>query len=168
MCGRWARLAFLRAREKKALVVVIAKIDEACQSNSCLPAPDRRLIGAGMSSPDRGSIGEWSGRRERFMAVRECCLRPLHARASFRFPVATPNAPLTFLQWSQAYRTSPRRSSRPRWTRARIRRRARMAGSKGKGKRAMLAPHPSASSRPGATRALVARKREFLHIIAAA
>ncbi len=32
LCGCWARLAFLRAREKKAPVVVIAKIDEACQS----------------------------------------------------------------------------------------------------------------------------------------
>ena len=33
LCGGWARLAFLRAREKKALVVVVAqlaKIDEAC------------------------------------------------------------------------------------------------------------------------------------------
>ena len=34
-----------------------------------------------MNTPDRGSIGEWFGRRERCMAVRECCLRPLH-----RFP----------------------------------------------------------------------------------
>ena len=86
LCGCWARLAFLGAQEKKkalcqALVVVVAKTDEACKSNSCLPAPDRRLVGAGMSSPDRGSIGEWSGRRERCAAVRECCLRPLH-----RFP----------------------------------------------------------------------------------
>ena len=46
LCGCWARLAFLRAREKKALVVVIAKIDEACQSNSCPPAPGRGLLGA--------------------------------------------------------------------------------------------------------------------------
>jgi hypothetical protein len=30
------------------------------------------------------------------------------------FLVATPNAPLTFLRMLQAYRTSPRRSSRPR------------------------------------------------------
>ena len=27
LCGCWARLAFLRAREKKALVVVVAKIE---------------------------------------------------------------------------------------------------------------------------------------------
>ena len=82
LCGCWARLAFLGAPEKKALVVVIAKTVQACQSSSCPPgAPDRRLVGAGMSSPDRGSIGEWSGRRERCAAVRECCLRPLH-----RFP----------------------------------------------------------------------------------
>ena len=39
LCGCWARLAFLRAREKKALVVAIAKIDEACQSNSCPLTP---------------------------------------------------------------------------------------------------------------------------------
>ena len=31
LCGCWARLAFLRAREKKALVVVIAKIEAGCQ-----------------------------------------------------------------------------------------------------------------------------------------
>ena len=31
LCGGWARLAFLRAREKKALVVVIAKIEAGCQ-----------------------------------------------------------------------------------------------------------------------------------------
>ena len=40
---------FPRAREKKAVVVVVAqlaKIDEACQSNSCPPAPDRGLLGA--------------------------------------------------------------------------------------------------------------------------
>ena len=31
LCGCWARLSFLGAREKKkALVVVVAKIDEAC------------------------------------------------------------------------------------------------------------------------------------------
>ena len=48
LCGCWARLAFLRAaREKKALVVVVAKIEAACQSNPCLPAPDRGLLGAG-------------------------------------------------------------------------------------------------------------------------
>ena len=53
LCGGWARLAFLRAREKKALVVVVANRQnrEACQSNSCLPAPDRRLIGAGDELP---------------------------------------------------------------------------------------------------------------------
>ena len=27
LCGCWARLAFLRAREKKALVVAVAKIE---------------------------------------------------------------------------------------------------------------------------------------------
>ena len=47
LCGCWARLAFLRAREKKALVVVVAKIERPVKSNSCLPAPDRRLVGAG-------------------------------------------------------------------------------------------------------------------------
>ena len=31
LCGCWARLAFLRAREKKALVVVVAKIEAGCQ-----------------------------------------------------------------------------------------------------------------------------------------
>ena len=46
LCGRWARLAFPRAREKKSSSSHIGKIDEACQSNSCLPAPDRRLVGA--------------------------------------------------------------------------------------------------------------------------
>ena len=52
LCGCWARLAFPRAREKKALVVVvIAKTDEACQSNSCPPAPDRGLLGAGDELP---------------------------------------------------------------------------------------------------------------------
>ena len=49
--GCWARLAFLRARGKKALVVVIAKTEAGCESNSCLPAPDRRLIGAGDELP---------------------------------------------------------------------------------------------------------------------
>ena len=47
LCGCWARLAFLRAREKKALVVVVAKIERPVKSNSCLPAPDRWLAGAG-------------------------------------------------------------------------------------------------------------------------
>ena len=37
LCGCWARLAFLRAREKKALVVVVAKIERPVKSNSCLP-----------------------------------------------------------------------------------------------------------------------------------
>ena len=37
----------------------------------------------GMNTPDRGSIGEWSGRRERCMAVRECCLRPLQSAVFF-------------------------------------------------------------------------------------
>ena len=42
LCGCWARLAFPRAREKKALVVVVAqlaKIEAGCESNSCLPCP---------------------------------------------------------------------------------------------------------------------------------
>ena len=39
LCGCWARLAFLRAREKKALVVVVAKIERPVKSNSCPPAP---------------------------------------------------------------------------------------------------------------------------------
>ena len=62
LCGCWARLAFPRAREKKSSSSHIGKIDEACQSNSCPPAPDRRLVGAGMNTPDRGGIGEWPRR----------------------------------------------------------------------------------------------------------
>ena len=31
------------------------------------------MSGAGMSTPDRGGIGEWSRRRERCVAVRGCC-----------------------------------------------------------------------------------------------
>ena len=40
LCGCWARLAFLRAREEKALVVVVAKIEAACQIE-LLPACPR-------------------------------------------------------------------------------------------------------------------------------
>jgi hypothetical protein len=47
LCGCWARLAFPRAREKKSSSSHIGKIDEACESNSCPPAPDRGLLGAG-------------------------------------------------------------------------------------------------------------------------
>ena len=53
VCGRWARLAFLRARDRKAVVVALPKIEEATLENSCPPAPDRGMSGAGMSSPDR-------------------------------------------------------------------------------------------------------------------
>ena len=85
LCGCWARLAFPRAREKKALVVVIAKIERPVNRTPArLPPIDGWSSARGMNTPDRGSIGEWSGRRERCAAVRECCLRPLHQFASPR------------------------------------------------------------------------------------
>ena len=65
LCGRWARLAFPRAREKKALVVVaqLAKIVQACQSNSCLPAPERGLLAAPAWRPATpAKHGEWRRR----------------------------------------------------------------------------------------------------------
>ena len=41
LCGCWARLAFLRAREKKALVVVVAKIEQPVnRTPACLPPID--------------------------------------------------------------------------------------------------------------------------------
>ena len=42
LCGCWARLAFLRAREKKALVVVVAKIEAGLSNRTpaCLPPID--------------------------------------------------------------------------------------------------------------------------------
>ena len=42
LCGCWARLAFPRAREKKALalVVVVAKIEAACQIELLPACPD--------------------------------------------------------------------------------------------------------------------------------
>ena len=46
LCGCWARLAFLRAREKKALVVVVAKIDEAAKEY-CWRDRSPGLLGAG-------------------------------------------------------------------------------------------------------------------------
>ena len=42
---------------EKALVVVVAKIEAGCQSNSCPPAPDRRLVGAGCSRKTHSAIG---------------------------------------------------------------------------------------------------------------
>jgi hypothetical protein len=67
---------------------------QACESNSCLPAPDRRLVGAGMNTPDRGSIGEWSRPAPGAM---HGCQRMLLATAA-SFPVATSNTPLTCLR----------------------------------------------------------------------
>ena len=39
LCGCWARLAFPRAREKKALVVVIAKIEAGSPSSRMPSSP---------------------------------------------------------------------------------------------------------------------------------
>ena len=47
LCGCWARLAFLRAREKKALVVVVAKTDEATKEEYCWRDRSPGLVGAG-------------------------------------------------------------------------------------------------------------------------
>ena len=59
LCGCWARLAFPRAREKKALVVVIAKIERPVKSNSWPACP----LVDGWSPPGMettpGKQGEW-------------------------------------------------------------------------------------------------------------
>ena len=54
LCGGWARLAFPRAREKKALVVVVAKIEAACQIE-LLPACPRLTAGR---RPDGDHAGQ--------------------------------------------------------------------------------------------------------------
>ena len=56
LCGCWARLAFLRAREKKALVVVVAKIEAGCQIE-LLPACPRLTAGR---RPDGDHAGQKS------------------------------------------------------------------------------------------------------------
>ena len=62
LCGCWARLAFLRAREKKALVVVVAKI-EAGLSIELLPACPWLTAGRRgmMNTPDRARRWSRSG-----------------------------------------------------------------------------------------------------------
>ena len=55
LCGRWVLLAFLRAREKKALVVVVAQLAKierpVNRTPACLPPID--------GSSARGALSRW-------------------------------------------------------------------------------------------------------------
>ena len=91
LCGCWARLAFLRAREKKALVVVVAKIEAACQIellSACPRAtahrcpewiPRRANMVSGGAAPGERAL---HARDPSEACKREPCPRPLMLPAS--------------------------------------------------------------------------------------
>ena len=74
LCGGWARLAFLRAREKKALVVVVAQLAKierpVNRTPACLP-PIEDCSAPGMDTTP-GKHGEW---RRRAGGASAACLR---------------------------------------------------------------------------------------------
>ena len=91
LCGCWARLAFPRAREKKALVVVVAKIEAACQIE-LLPAcpwltagrrpewrPRRASMVSGGAAPGERALHACDPSEA---CKREPCPRPLMLPAS--------------------------------------------------------------------------------------
>jgi hypothetical protein len=84
---------FPKGSREKSSSGHIGKLPRPANRTPACPAPDRRLLGAGMGTPVRSSTGEWSRRRER-------CV---HCRGTLRatvasFPVATSNTALTFLR----------------------------------------------------------------------
>ena len=64
LCGCWARLAFLRAREKKALVVVVAQLAKIERPANRTPARLPPVDGSSAPEMDTtpGKHGEWRRR----------------------------------------------------------------------------------------------------------
>ena len=89
VCGRWARLAFLRARDRKAVVVALPKSRRALSRAPACPYLVRGMSGAGLNTPDRGGTGGWSRRGKRSLHAPRC-----FPRGSSQYLSAPANAPL--------------------------------------------------------------------------
>ena len=84
LCGCWARLAFPRAREKKKKKKSNWQFTHSTSLAKILQPSSAAARRRGIrNTPDRGSIGEWSGCRERCMArtggAPSGCARPVTA-----------------------------------------------------------------------------------------